>query len=83
MKRLGSGWVVYIEANRRHSVGYPAIGHFADPASWLVDTECRESFEKEGENFESRYFITFQFLPPQDKATKISKILIKEDKPLQ
>lgn len=83
LKRLGSGWVIYVEAARHHSVKYSMISHFPDPVSWLIDAERREKFEKAGENFESDYYITFQFLPPKDSSRKLSKALIKEDELLQ
>ena len=39
---------------------------FPDPASGLVDAERRAQFEEEGAHFESRYFLTFVWLPPAE-----------------
>jgi len=80
LKRFGSGWVLYIEAKRLHFTDYPQAGHFSDPVSLLIDAERRERFHQEGENFESRYYLTLQFLPPEDRQTKISNLLIQQDK---
>ena len=63
LKRFGSGWAMFFEARRLPAHGYP-IGRFADPASWLVDQERRAQFEEQGALFESRYVLTFVYMPP-------------------
>ncbi|TNF69491.1 MAG: conjugal transfer protein TrbE [Gammaproteobacteria bacterium] len=80
LKRLGSGWGLYIEARRRHAIGYPKSGHFTDPISWLIDVERRDLFEREGENYESDYYITFQYLPPQETISKVSNVFVRKNK---
>jgi len=77
LKRLGSGWVIYIEAERNPSMAYPEDAHFPDPVSWLVDMERRDRFEQEGANFESRYYLTLQYLPQPESTSKASKVFIK------
>ena len=44
LKRLGTGWALFFEAERRPAPGYPD-GRFPDAASWLVDAERRAGFE--------------------------------------
>ena len=68
LKRLGSGWVVYVEARRQPYSAYPDQSHFADAVSWLIDAERREMFSKIAENFESKYFLTLQYLPPVEAS---------------
>lgn len=82
LKRFGSGWALYIEAQREPYLAYPNIkdAHFPDPISLLVDAERREAFAKESENFESKYYLTLQFLPASESANKFSNIAIKKDK---
>jgi type IV secretory pathway VirB4 component len=58
LRRLGSGWAVFIEAQRVPAHRYP-VGEFPDPVSALVDAERRAQFEEEGAHFESCYFLTF------------------------
>ena len=70
LRRLGSGWAVFVEAQRDPAETYPA-GDFPDPASALVDEERRAQFEAHGVHFESRYFLTFVFLPPAEQAAHI------------
>ena len=68
-RRLGSGWAIFVEAER-HPVGaYPA-SHFPDPASALVDAERKAAFEEDGAHFESSYFLTFVYLPPAEDAAR-------------
>jgi type IV secretion system protein VirB4 len=68
-RRLGSGWAIFMEA-QRHAVGaYPA-SRFPDPASALVDAERKADFEEDAVHFESSYFMTFTFLPPAEDAAR-------------
>ena len=80
LKRLGSGWAIYLEGRRQQALGYPEEGHFKDPISWLVDAERRDLFEAEKLHFESEYFLTFQYLPPKEIVHKTSKLLFKKAK---
>src|SRR3546814_10658463 len=38
LKRFGTGWALFCEAERREALGYPD-SVFPDPASWLLDEE--------------------------------------------
>ena len=69
LRRLGSGWAVFIEAQRVHAHWYP-VGQFPDATSALVDAERRAQFQEEGAHFESRYFLTLLWLPPADDAAR-------------
>ncbi|MEW6256721.1 conjugal transfer protein TrbE [Xanthobacter sp. V2C-8] len=68
-RRLGSGWAIFVEAQRHAAASYPA-STFADAASALVDAERRAAFEQAGSHFESSYFLTFTFLPPAEDAAR-------------
>src|SRR6202020_1460288 len=69
LRRLGSGWAIFIEAQRLPASRYPR-NEFPDAASGLVDAERRAQFEEEGTHFESRYFLTLLWLPPADDAAR-------------
>ena len=43
---------------------------FPDPASALVDAGAAGAFEEAGAHFESRYFLTFVWLPPAEDAAR-------------
>jgi len=74
LKRLGTGWVLYVEAQRRPSPGYPASNGFADALSALIDEERRDMFEGDGNvaqpNLTSAYYLTLQWLPPADDSSR-------------
>ena len=57
LRRLGSGWAVFVEAQRVPANRYPR-SRFPDAASALVEMERRFQFEEEGAHFESAYFLT-------------------------
>jgi type IV secretion/conjugal transfer VirB4 family ATPase len=69
LRRLGSGWAVFVEASRNAAQHYPR-SRFADPVSELVDAERRGQFEEEGAHFESAYYLTFLLLPPAEEAAR-------------
>ena len=74
LRRLGSGWAIFVEAQRIAAHTYPH-STFPDPASALVDLERQHAFEEAGAHFESRYFLTFVWLPPAEDASRIESWL--------
>jgi len=78
LRRLGSGWAVYFEAQRREQRSYPEANHFPDRASWLVDLERRQLFVSENTNFESHYYLTLQYLPPTERYSFFERLLLRD-----
>lgn len=74
LRRLGSGWAVFFEA-QRHSAGTYPYDMFPDVASALVDAERKAQFEEAGAHYESSYFLTFLYLPPEEGAAKAERLL--------
>ncbi|QOZ36964.1 conjugal transfer protein TrbE [Bradyrhizobium sp. CCBAU 53421] len=74
LRRLGSGWAVFVEAQRRFAGAYPP-NTFPDVASALVDAERRAQFEEAGAHYESSYFLTFLYLPPEEGAAQAERLL--------
>jgi type IV secretion system protein VirB4 len=68
-RRLGSGWSIFVEAQRHEASTYPN-STFPDPASALVDAERKADFEEEGAHFISSYYLTFLYLPPAEEAAR-------------
>ena len=68
-RRLGSGWSIFVEAQRHEAATYPQ-SVFRDPASAMVDAERKADFEEAGAHFESSYFLTFLYLPPAEEAAR-------------
>lgn len=68
-RRLGSGWAIFVEAQRSEAGTYPN-DVFPDAASALVDAERKADFEEEGSHFVSDYYLTFLWLPPAEDAAR-------------
>ena len=68
-RRLGSGWAIFVEAQRHAAATYP-VSRFPDAASALIEAERRADFEEAGAHFESSYFLTFAYLPPAEDAAR-------------
>src|SRR5215813_149868 len=58
LRRLGSGWALFVEAQRFAARRYPE-SHFENPVASLVDHERRATFEAAGSHYESSYYMTF------------------------
>src|ERR1700676_1434551 len=76
LKRLGSGWALFVEAERRAASGYPT-STFPDPLSWLIEEERRGAFEAAGSHFESNYFLTTTYLPPAETRARAGQLLLE------
>lgn len=74
LRRLGSGWALFIEAERLAAAGYPD-SDFPEPLSWLVDEERRAAFEAQGRHFESAYHLTLLYLPPEESRSRAAGLL--------
>ena len=76
LRRLGSGWGFFMEAQRLRSDHYPA-SQWKHPAAWLVDSERREAF-RAGTHFESRYYFTFVWKMPSGSETKMRALFFDD-----
>ena len=81
LRRCGSGWAFYIEAERRPAADYPH-SDFPEPLSWLIDEERRATFEESGSHFESVYHLTLQYLPPEESRARAAGLLY-ENRPTE
>ena len=76
LRRFGSGWALFFEAQRNDVRDYPQ-SDFPDALSWLVDQERALQAEEIGTRFESAYYLTLLWLPPADATDRAEKALIK------
>jgi type IV secretion system protein VirB4 len=74
LKRFGTGWALFFEAERVPASQYPGA-RFADAASWLVDQERYAAFSADGAHHESRYYLTFLYLPPPEHEGRAERLL--------
>ena len=79
LRRLGSGWALFFDAERIEALHYPK-SDFSDAASWLVDEERRAAFEGKVAHFESRYHLTLVYLPPPDAQARTENALLERDR---
>lgn len=76
LRRLGSGWAIFVEAMRVPSKAYPE-DRFPDAASGLVDIERKAMFDEEGAHYESCYYLTFLYLPPVEEASRTEQFFFE------
>lgn len=77
--RLGSGWMLHVDAIRLPAVGYtaPERNHFPDQVTLLIDEERRRSYLDEGAHYETAYAITLTWTPPSAVESKAASVLFK------
>lgn len=76
LRRLGSGWALFVEARRDLAMAYPD-DVFPDPVSALVDEERKAQFREAGAHFESRYFLTLCYLPPAERTGWLEGLFVE------
>ena len=77
LRRFGSGWSLFVEAQREVANNYPH-STWPNAAAWLLDVERRENFQRASARFESSYYLTFVWDPPTAGA-KRAEALFYED----
>jgi type IV secretion system protein TrbE len=77
LKRLGSGWALFVEAERFTARPYEKSA-FPDALSWLVDQERIAHFESVP-HFESGYTMTLVFLPPAETTARAGRWMIESE----
>ena len=77
---MDTGWVMYFEAQRVPSTDYPTDSHFPDVISKIMDDERKEYFSGAGRHFESQYYCTLYWMPPDDNEGKLRSIMVEGKK---
>ncbi len=78
LRRFGSGWALFFEAERHLARDYPPAD-FPDPVSRLIDEERRAAFENSETLFESSYVLTFAYMPPPERVGRAEKLLVETE----
>lgn len=68
LRRLGTGWVVNMEAQRRKSEDY-MTAKMSHPLTQIMEDERREYFQS-GDHFENTYYFTILYAPPTTKLER-------------
>lgn len=81
LSRLGSGWMIQVEAIRIPTVEYPSPDqcHFPDPVTRAIDAERRAHFAREQGHFESKHALILTYRPPESKTTALRKYLYADE----
>ncbi|MBK5570830.1 conjugal transfer protein TrbE [Ensifer sp. SSB1] len=80
LSRLGSGWMIQVEAIRIPTVDYPSEDrcHFPDPVTRAIDTERRQHFGREQGHFESKHALILTHRPAESHKVGLSKYVYSD-----
>src|SRR3954454_17150372 len=80
LARLGTGWMVHVDAIRIPAVSYPRADRsfFPDPITRVIDDERRRHFQSAGTFFESRHVLVLTYNPPDMRASKVASMMYTE-----
>ncbi len=76
-KQIGSNWALYFDVIRSNTIHYPKPT-FSDQLALLIDLERKDRFESENNFIESKYYLTFVWLPPKDATVSLSEKFIEQ-----
>jgi type IV secretion system protein VirB4 len=81
LSRLGSGWMMQVEAMRIPTVDYPSEDrcHFPDPVTRAIDAERRAHFAREQGHFESKHALILTHRPPESKKVGLGKYIYSDE----
>lgn len=81
LSRLGSGWIIQVEAIRVATTDYPSVerSYFPDVVTQAIDAERRAHFERETGHFESRHAIVLTYRAPQGRPSKLGKYIYADE----
>ncbi|CAM5284889.1 Type IV secretion system protein virB4 OS=Afipia felis OX=1035 GN=virB4_2 PE=3 SV=1 [Afipia felis] len=81
LARLGSGWMIQVEAVRVPAQAYPARedSHFPDPVTRAIDNERRRRFEAESGHFESEHALILTYRPPERRKSGLARYVYSDD----
>jgi type IV secretion/conjugal transfer VirB4 family ATPase len=74
LKRLGSGWALFSEGKRTVVNTYPDSS-FPNPVAALIDAKREKQFLSDN-HFESSYYLSLVYLPPEETTTKLASRFI-------
>ncbi|WP_336814119.1 conjugal transfer protein TrbE [Bosea sp. MMO-172] len=80
LARLGSGWMIQVEALRIPTTDYAARedGHFPDAVTRAIDEERRGHFERERGHYESRHALILTWRPPERRKSGVAKYIYSD-----
>ncbi len=81
LSRLGSGWMIQVEAVRIPTTDYPSAqrSHFPDAVTRMIDDERRKHFEQERGHFESRHALILTYRPPERRRSGVTRYIYSDN----
>ncbi|MDN4572048.1 hypothetical protein DBB29_12290 [Pandoraea cepalis] len=81
--KLGTGWMMHVDAIKVPATNYPEASrsHFPGLVSRLIDEERRAQYEREGAHFETVYALTLTYMTPPEIQQKVMAMFIDDDTP--
>ncbi|MCB5204746.1 conjugal transfer protein TrbE [Neorhizobium sp. T786] len=80
LSRLGSGWMIQVEAIRIPTIDYPSEDrcHFPDPVTLAIDEERRAHFGRSQGHFESTHALVLTYRPLESRKATLSKYVYSD-----
>lgn len=80
LARLGSGWMIQVEAVRVPTVSYPTPeqSFFPDAVSRAIEAERRRHFEAEQGHFESQHALILTYRPPEPRKSALKRYVYSD-----
>ncbi|SON58489.1 Conjugal transfer protein TrbE (plasmid) [Hartmannibacter diazotrophicus] len=81
LSRLGSGWMIQVEAVRVPTTAYPAreTCHFPDCVTRAIDEERRAHFEAERGHYESQHALILTYRPPEPRQSALVRYVYSDE----
>jgi type IV secretion system protein VirB4 len=82
LARLGNGWMIHVDAVRRHATGYapPQASAFPDRVSAAIDEERRRLFQSLGAMYEGYFVLTLTYFPPLIAQQKFVELMFDDER---
>jgi type IV secretion/conjugal transfer VirB4 family ATPase len=77
---MDTGWVMFFESQRVPSTDYPTDSYFPDPITKIMDDERKEFFSGGDSHFESDYYATLYWVPPNDHEGRLRSFVVEGKK---
>lgn len=77
---MDTGWVMFFESQRIPSTDYPTDAYFPDPITKIMDDERKEFFSSGDSHFESDYYATLYWMPPNDHEGRLRSFVVEGKK---
>lgn len=83
LSRLGTGWMVHVDAARRSTSNYSerSRSHFPDAVTQAIDDERRELFVNLGTMYEGYFVLAVTYTPPIARKQRFADHMFDDDQP--